>query len=308
MQIGTAYLFERGTRQMSGLSATAAKLQAQIATGKRIQTPSDDPVAAARVARLEQGDADDARYLDNLTLATSLLGQADRTLESVETQLQRARELAVRASNDTMNANDRAAIATELRAIVDDLFRLANTTDIRGGALFGGATTGDAFVRAADGTISYAGVGDAPPIPIAAQATVQTNDNGQRIFGNIPAGAGTTDLFAIVADLGAALEPGGAATPADLRAAMTAGIDGITKATEQVVTARASIGARAARLELETERVTRARGENEIDRGTLEGVDIQAAVLELQKTMTTLQATQASFARLTQLSVFDYLR
>ncbi|MGV2481572.1 UNVERIFIED_CONTAM: flagellar biosynthesis protein FlgL, partial [Salmonella enterica subsp. enterica serovar Weltevreden] len=55
-------------------------------------------------------------------------------------------------------------------------------------------------------------------------------------------------------------------------------------------------------------RVTRARSENEIDRGTLEGVDIQSAVLELQKTMTTLQATQASFARLTQLSVFDYLR
>lgn len=308
MQIGTAYLFDRGTRQMSGLAVEASRLQAQIATGKRIQAPSDDPVAAGRVARLEMSDADDARYLDNLTLAASVLGTADRTLESVETQLQRARELAVRASNDTMNTNDRAAIATELRAIVDDLFRLANTTDIRGGALFGGATTGDAFVRAADGTISFAGVGEAPPIPIGAQATVQTNDNGQRIFGNIPAGAGTTDLFAIVSDLAAALEPGGSATPADLRAAITAGLDGLTKATEQVVTARASVGARAARLELETERLTRARSENEIDRGTLEGVNIEAAITELQKTMTTLQATQASFARLTQLSVFDYLR
>lgn len=308
MQIGTAYLFDRGARQVSGLSATAAKLQAQIATGKRIQTPSDDPVAAARVARLETSDADDARYLDNLTLATSILGQADRTLESVETQLQRARELAVRASSDTMNASDRAAVATELKTIVDDLFRLANTTDLRGGALFGGAASGDAFVRAPDGTVSFAGTGDAPPIPIGAGATVQTNDNGQRVFGNISVGGATTDLFAIVGDLAAALEPGGTATPADLRAALTAGLDGLSKATEQVVTARASIGARAARVELESERLTRARSENEIDRGTLDGVNIESAVAELQKTLTTLQASQLSFAKLTQLSVFDYLR
>ena len=308
MQIGTAYLFDRGTRQMSGLSVAAARLQAQIATGKRIQAPSDDPVSAARVARLETSDADDARYLDNLTLATSILGQADRTLESVEIQLQRARELAVRASTDTMNASDRGAIAAELKTIVEDLFRLANTTDLRGGALFGGAGSGAAFVRAPDGAISFAGVGDAPPIPIGAGATVQTNDNGQRVFGNIDVGGTATDLFAIVGNLAAALTPGGSASPADLRAAITAGLDGLTKATEQVVTARASIGARAARVELETERVTRARSENEIDRGTLEGVDIQSAVAELQKTLTTLQASQMSFAKLTQLSVFDYLR
>lgn len=308
MQIGTAYLFDRVTRQMSSLSATTAKLQTQISTGKRILAPSDDPVSAARVARLEQGDADDKRYLDNLTVATAILGQADRTLESVETQLQRARELAVRASSDTMNPNDRAAIATELKTIVDDLLRLANTTDLRGGALFGGAGSETPFVRDASGTISYVAVGEAPPIPIGATATVQTNDNGQRVFGNITVGGATTDMFAIVGDLADALANAATLPAATLRTALETGIDGIARATDQIVTARASVGARAARVELETERVTRARTENEIDRSTLEGVDVQSAVLELQRSMTTLQATQASFSRLSQLSLFDYLR
>lgn len=308
MQIGTAWLFDRTTRQMGTLSATAARLQTQIATGKRIGTPSDDPVAAARVARLERTDANDARWLDNMKLAGALLGQADRTLESVETQLQRARELAIKAANETLNDSDRAAIATELRAIVDDLFRLANSEDARGAPLFGGSASGPAFVRAADGSIAFAGEGEAAPIPIGEGATIQATDNGQRVFGNMRVGGAATDVFAIMSDLAAALEPGGSATPADRRAALDRGLEGLEVAGAHVVTARASIGARAARLELETERVTRARAENEIDRGALEGVDVQAAVTELQKTLLALQATQASFTRLTQLSVFDYLR
>jgi flagellar hook-associated protein 3 FlgL len=307
MQIGTAFLFDRASRQMTGLSASAARLQVEIATGKRIQTPSDDPVAAGRVARLERLDADDSRYLDNLKLATSILGQSDRALESVETQLQRASELAIAAANETLNDGNRAAIAAELRAIVDDLFRLANSTDIRGAPLFGGSA-GAAFARAADGSIQFVGTGEASPIPIGESATVIVNDNGQRLFGNLPAGAGTTDVFAVVADLAAAIEPGGSPDPATRQASVQASIAGIAAASSQIVTGRASIGARAARIEIETERLTRARSENEIERGSLEGVNVEAAITELQKTMVTLQAAQASFARLTQLSVFDYIR
>lgn len=307
MQIGTAFLFERATRQMTGLSGAAARLQAEIATGKRIQTPSDDPVGAARVARLERIDANDGRSLDNINLAGSILAQADKALESVETQLQRASELALRAANETLNDSDRGAIAEELRAIVEDLFRLANSTDIRGAPLFGGAE-GAAFVRAGDGTIGFAGTGEAPPIPIGGGAAIQTNDNGQRLFGNIPTAGGPSDVFAIVADLAAALTPGGSPDPAARQAAVGEAIDALNAASVQIVTGRASIGARAARLEIEAERLTRARSENEIERGAIEGVNVEAAITELQKTMLTLQAAQASFARLTQLSVFDYIR
>jgi flagellar hook-associated protein 3 FlgL len=48
--------------------------------------------------------------------------------------------------------------------------------------------------------------------------------------------------------------------------------------------------------------------DNEIERGNIEGIDVQEAVVQLQKTMLALEATQASFSKLTQLSLFDYIR
>jgi flagellar hook-associated protein 3 FlgL len=308
MQIGTSYTFDRSIAQMRTLSDEATRLQNEIATGKRLTSPSVDPLAFNRVQGLDRGMADDTQFASNVALASSLLTQADGALESVETQLQRARELALRASNDTLSPTDRAAIAVELNAIVDDLFTIANGTDVRGTALFGGASAGTPFVRDANGVISFAGQGEAPPIPIARNATIAASDSGGRIFGNIEVGGQATDIFAIVSDLAAALSADSTATAAERRAAIDTGIAGLSAAGERIGTARASVGARGARLELETERLATLATENKIQKETLEGVDLQTSIAQLQQTMLTLQATQASFARMSQLSLFDMLR
>jgi hypothetical protein len=74
------------------------------------------------------------------------------------------------------------------------------------------------------------------------------------------------------------------------------------------LTTMEAIGARGARLDIQAESLAKAANNYDIERGNLEGVDIQAAVTDLQKTMLTLQATQASFTKLSQLSLFDYIR
>lgn len=308
MQIGTAYFFESRSRQMSSLSGAAARIQEQIATGKRILTPSDDPVSAARLARLSTTTADQGQYASNVKLARSLLGQSDTALETIETQLQRAQELVIRAGSDTLNDSNRAAIGAELSAILDDLVSIANATDLRGTPLFGGAGTGQPFVRAADGTVSFAGEGEAPPMPIADGVSIQPTDSGQRLFGGIQAGAATKDMFAVIGDLARALAPGGSPTVAARKQALAEATEGIANAGKQITTARASVGARGARMEIEAERLAQGAVDNEIERGGLEGVDIETAVINLQKTMLALQASQASFTRLSQLSLFDYIR
>jgi flagellar hook-associated protein 3 FlgL len=308
MKIGTAYFFDSRSRQMGDLSGLAARLQEQISTGKRILAPSDDPIISARLARMAGTAADQSQFTSNVKLAQSLLGQSDTALESVSNDLQRVQELLIRAGSDTLNDDNRAAMSAELKSIVDNLYSTANSTDVRGTALFGGSGAGPAYARAADGTISYVGEGEAPPIPVGDGITVQASDSGQRIFGGIQVGGAGTDLFKVVSDLAAALDVGGSATPEDRKQALADASDGLAQAMQNVTTARASMGARGARLDIQAETLAKAANDYDIERGNLEGVNVEAAITDLQKTMLTLQATQASFTQLSQLSLFDYIR
>ncbi|MEI9927809.1 MAG: flagellar hook-associated protein FlgL [Sphingomonas sp.] len=149
LRVSTAQMFDRPTALMATLSQQADALQAQVATGKRIVAPSDDPVAYAQLGSLKRAGAADTAYAANVKLAQGLLAQTDSTLDSVKTQLQRAQELAIQASNGTLTDANRAAITTELGEITADLVSLANTRDARGTPLFGGATGDTAYVRPA---------------------------------------------------------------------------------------------------------------------------------------------------------------
>lgn len=308
MQIGTSYSYDRSIMQMRGLSDETNRLLNELANSKRIVSPSVDPLAHSRIIALDRTMANDKQFASNVTLASSLLDQSDDALASVETQLQRAHELALRASNDTLSPADRAAVSAELASIVDDMFTIANATDVRGTALFGGASAGAAFTRDTNGVVSFAGQGEAPPTPIGPNATIAATDSGARIFGGLEVAGETTDLFAIVGNLARALSPDSTATPDEIRAAIDKGIEGIDAAGERLGTARASVGARGARLELESERLASLATENDIQKTGLDGYDMQTTIAQLQQTMLTLQATQASFTKISQLSLFEYLR
>lgn len=298
MRIATSQLYNRPASLMTQLSAQADKVQTQIATGKRIQTASEDPASWLRLQGMKQQTADDGAYAANITMAQGLLAQSDTTLDSVESQLQRALELATQAANGTLSDANRDAIAEELNAIRDALFGLANTRDVRGQPLFGGATGDVAFVQAADGTISFAGTGEPSAIPIGEGLSIQGTVTGARAFAS-----GASNIFAVLGTFAAALEAGG-----DVKAAGEAALNGINASIETVGVVRASAGARAARLELDTERLVDAGEARETARSALEDTDVTSAVTELQMTLTILQATQASFTKLTGLSLFDHLR
>ena len=290
MRITTSQMFESPTARMSSLTAHADKIQAQIATGSRITTASDDAGAWTRLQGLDRAEADDKAFSSNVKLAQGLLGQTDGALANVETQLQRVQEIAVAASNGTLSAANRQAYAAELGGIIDELLQLANTTDVRGQPVFGGAN-GQAYAQASDGTVSYAGTGEPSAIPVAQNDAVVPGVPGDRAFGT---------MFATLAAIGAALTAGDAPSSDDVAA--------LEDVTDQVNTARASVGARTIRLDLIADRIADTHIAREDERASLDSVDVSAAITELQKTLTVLQATQASFTKLTGLSLFDYLR
>lgn len=300
-RVSTSGFYDRAARQMGALSARADTLQTKIATGKRLQAPSDDALAYRRLGGLARQEADASAYAGNLKLAGGVLAQADTAVAAVGDQLQRASELALQAANGTLSDDNRRVIAVELRGVAETLAALANTTDARGEPLFGGADGSPAATKRADGGYDFAMLAPSA-VPIGEGQSVAASEAAARVFG-MRGRDGPTDMIAVVAGLAAALEAGG-----DVRAATGAAIDDLKVATDQAASVQASIGARAARVELAQAQMLDQAVDREAVRSDLEDADVTAAITELQKTMTVLQATQASFSKLQGLSLFDYLR
>jgi flagellar hook-associated protein 3 FlgL len=303
MQISTSLFYDRATSQMATLTAHANQLQAQIATTKKYDAPSDDIIAYQRLQGIAKLNADADAYAPNVTLAHTLLQQSDVALSSVQEAIQRAQELAVQANSDTFSDSDRAGMAVQLRAIVDDLVNLANSSGVRGQPLFGGGSAAGGVTRAADGTVSFVGTGDPAAIPVSDTVNIQPTDSAERVFGGIETPTGTKDIFAVISTLADALDGNG-----DVQAATAVALTDLKASVDHLSGVRASVGARSARLELETARATTAATNREIDRSAIEDTDITEAITELQRTMTILQATQASFTQLSQLSLFNYIK
>jgi flagellar hook-associated protein 3 FlgL len=297
MQIPTNAFYDRAAQSMRGLTQQADALQTQISTGKKLSAPSQDPAAYQRLATLKRDGADATAFGTNLSLAGSLLSSADTALTSVNDQLQRATELTLQAKTGTQNDASRQAIADELDQIVSSLAALGNTKDSRGQPLFGGADGGAAVTQAADGSYSFAQT-PLTAVPIGDGQTVQATETAGRVFK-----AGGTDILTAISSFSSALKAGG-----DIGAAATTALTTLQTSSDQVTTIQASLGARAARVDLATSQQTSAATDRESIRSGLEDTDVTTAITQLQKTMTILSATQASFTKLANLTLFNYLK
>ena len=186
MRISTIQAFNNGVAGIQRNYANATRTQEQISTGNRILTPADDPVASVRLLQLEQQQNVLTQHKDNLTAAKNSLAQEEVTLNSVNTVLQRVRELAVQAGNGALSQNDRQSIAAELGEREDELLGLMNTRNARGEYLFAGFQgKTQPFVRQADGSYTYEGDEGQRKLQIASSLNVPISDSGKKTFENV---------------------------------------------------------------------------------------------------------------------------
>lgn len=159
MRVSTASRYESTVDSLQRRQSELSQVQMQMATGKRVSRPSDDPTAAARAERMhiaQQRIGAEQRALQlsrhAMALGESALGQAGEMLQSV-------REAVVAAGNGGYDATQRAALATQLKQMRGQLLKLANQPDGAGGFTFGGqGATGAPFLDAIGGIVD-AGTG-----------------------------------------------------------------------------------------------------------------------------------------------------
>src|SRR3546814_3331423 len=118
MRIGSFQSYNSQTSRMADLQSTIDRLQTQIATGKRVLRPSDDPLGANRVVDLQRSITDNQQFIRNMDTITTQISLADSAAESMSNQLVRARELAIIAANGTMTATEIGRAHVELQSLM----------------------------------------------------------------------------------------------------------------------------------------------------------------------------------------------
>jgi flagellar hook-associated protein 3 FlgL len=299
----TSAFYERGISDMASLRAQAEKMQASLSSQQRLSRSSDDPVAASRLRQLARADTYSGIDKVNSERASTDLQLTDGALSSLADYVSRAKELTVQAANGTLTDAERKSIGQELAAIRENVIQLANSRNAAGGALFGGQSAGDAYgPDPATGVFGYRGTSDLNDLPLGDGQTVTPGLTGPQVF-EFSGASGTTDLMTELKALSDTLIAGGAAA----QTAANAGIDMLNSATETISTAQSVIGSRMAWLDLtDTRRTDLAtlRSSEETDVG---GVDTATVYARLQQTMTVLEASQASFVKLANLSLFSLI-
>lgn len=297
---GTAAFYDRSTAQMAGLRRESERLQQQITTGERLEVSSDDPVAASRLRNLSRQDRLAAVDGANAQRAGNALREADAALAGMANDLTRARELTVQAANGTLSPAQRRLIGEELSQLHSSLIASANSHGSDTRPLFAGEANGPAYLVDAAGNAVYSGTTDAGEITLGEGISVTREVTGPEIFGFTHEGA-VTDTLSFVKGLADALK-GAAADPAAAARAALSGFDG---ALDSLTRAQTIIGVRAAWVETVQDRqivTSQDRAQEATDAG---GVDLASTITQLQQMLTVLEASQASFVRIGQVSLFN---
>lgn len=304
MRVATALAFERSIEAMNDRQSRLVRTQEELATGRKLLRPSDDPVAAAEAerARAQTRRTELQQRLNGY--AKDFLGHAEATLGQVTDLMHAMRENLVQAGNGTLGADDRTKLATQLQGYRNELLALANRADGAGAFLFGGQGSRSApFVD--DGTsVSYVAPSGEQLVGVADLAP--TTVDGRSAFMSVPTPAGMENLFDLVDGVLTVLGDT-ASTATAVGDAVKRGIDGLDAGLDRVLTARTEIG--------ENLRVLDSRdelGQERIEQLTaklsdLVYVDYAKAISDSANNQTALQAAMKTYSEISKLSLFQYV-
>ncbi len=213
MRVSTSELYRLGVNGLLDQQAQLSRTQQQVATGRRILTPADDPSGAAKVLDLNQALERTHQYQDNVSAARARLNQEESVLVSTGNLLQRVHELTIQANNATQTNESRAEIALEIRQRLDELLALADSRDASGEYIFAGYQ-GDTrpFVRQDDGSVTYNGDDGQRFLQVGPSRQVALGDSGTEVFRAVRNGNGDFAIQANASNTGAGIVDAGSVT------------------------------------------------------------------------------------------------
>lgn len=193
MRISTQAFYASSIAGMLDQQSALSKIQGQVASGRRVSTPADDPIGAVHILELERAQAESDQFRSNSDVLRSRLNLEEQALADVGSILHRARELVVQAANTgTLSDNDRRSIGIELASRLEELQDIANRKDSNGEYLFSGySTLTQPFARNTAGGVLYAGDQGTRVLQVGPTQKVRDGHSGSAVFMDIAEGNGT---------------------------------------------------------------------------------------------------------------------
>ena len=303
--VSTSGFYDSATFNMNTLQKQVDKLQTEIATGNQYASAADNPTATAQMRSLQLQDAIGTADTQNANTASTSLSLADSTLSEVTSTIQQIQTLAQQAASSTLTDTQRASIGTQVGQLYTNLTNLANTQDTNGNPLFGGNASGPAYTLDAAGNATYAGSATANTVSLGAGLSVTTGVTGPQVF-NFSVGGTATNLLSVVQNLATSLQ-GGTPGTTPQAAAQTA-LNQLSAGLTQATTAQTMIGARENWVTTTTNVQSKLTTQRATEESNLGSTDISSAVSQMQQTMVALQAAQASFVKVSGMSLFSMIQ
>ena len=204
-RISTSQMYSQSVSLMLSKQSRINHLEQQLATGSKLVSAKDDPIAAGSAVGLDRAVAALEQLGKNASSVQNRLGLQENVLTEVGDMMARITELTVQASNPALSSADRNSMAAELSTLKDRLVALGNSTDGTGRYLFGGASDDNPPFTVAGGVVSYSGDQVQRQVEVAPGMLVSDAQAGSEIFMRIRTGDGVVDGAAAAGNTGKGL-------------------------------------------------------------------------------------------------------
>ncbi len=204
-RISSNMMYDQSVYLMLSRQSSINHLERQLATGQKMVSAKDNPVASGTAVGMDRILAELEQLGANAAVAQNRLGLQENALTQAGEMLTRVTELTVQANNAALSAADRKSVGAELRSIREALLSLANSTDGSSRYLFGGTVDASPPFSAINGGVVYNGDQTQRQVEIAPGSFVQDALPGSEIFMRIRTGDGTVDGAAATGNGGQAV-------------------------------------------------------------------------------------------------------
>ncbi|KAF0219387.1 MAG: flagellar hook-associated protein 3 [Geobacteraceae bacterium] len=290
------------------------KIQEQVASGVIVNRPSDDPIASRQILDLENKVKEGGQYLSNITKGNLWLNVTDTTLTSIGDII----DLAKKNVNDVSgtsttdptqseSVNARKIAAEQLRQLKNQLVDLGNT-ELQGQYIFAGFYN-DTKPFNTDGTLNVPGTSGVINTEIDAKSYVQINYSGDKLLRGGGGGANVfTALDNLINEIDPAINQTAGVPDAMNVVTLQNEAKNLEQARTQVSDARSEIAGRMTRMQSAENILTRNKSTLTGLISDMQNVDYIKAATELNQQQTAFQAALSATAKITQLSLLDYLK